>query len=95
MRLAYLMKKFKDWFTQQWAIIWGTKIDPKDFSWLIGPFGNLNGIGEEFIHQLAEKENLIIEKDVKSQGPISSIDELNLSDRRTKKINKFNMALTK
>lgn len=80
MGLAYPMQKFQDWFTQQWAIIWGRKIDPKDFPWLIGPFGNLNGIGEEFIQQLAETENLIIERDVKSQGLIPSMDMLNLSE---------------
>ncbi|MBX2921393.1 MAG: hypothetical protein KF746_04300 [Chitinophagaceae bacterium] len=80
MGLAYPMQKFQDWFTQQWVIIWGRKIDPKDFPWLMGPFGNLNGIGEGFIHQLAEKENLIIERDVTSQGLIASMDILNLSE---------------
>lgn len=77
---AYRMQKFQDWFTQQWAILWGRKIDPKDFTWLIGPFGNLTGIGDDFINQLAEKENLVIERDKKSQGLIPSVRMLNLSD---------------
>jgi hypothetical protein len=80
MGLAYPMQQFQDWFTQQWVILWGTKINPKDFPWLIGPFGNLNGIGDNFINQFAEKENLIIQRDTKSQGLIPSIDMLNLSD---------------
>ena len=58
MNLAYRMQKFQDWFTQQWVIIWGRKFNPSENSWLIGPFGELDGIGETFIHQLAKKENL-------------------------------------
>lgn len=81
MNLAYPMQKFQDWFTQQWAIIWGRKIDPKDCSWLMGPFGYLNGTGEEFIYQLAEKEHLIIERNVQSRGLISSMKMLNLSEK--------------
>ncbi|HMR82201.1 MAG TPA: hypothetical protein PKE30_03680 [Niabella sp.] len=74
------MQKFQDWFTQQWVILWGRKINPTDLPWLMGPFGDLNGIGEKFIYQLAEKENLIIERNVRSQGLIPSIDMLNLSE---------------
>lgn len=80
MGLAYPRQKFQDWFTQQWAILWGTKINPTDCPWLTGPFGNLNGIGEDFINQLAKKENLIIERDTQSKGLIPSIRMLNLSD---------------
>jgi len=80
MGLADPMQKFQDWLTQQWVILRGTKINSKDFPWLTGPFGNVNGIGENFINQLAEKENLVIERDRKSHGLIPSIDALNLSD---------------
>lgn len=80
MGLAYPTQKFQDWFTQQWAIFWGVKIDPKDFPWLMGPFGNLSGIGDGFVNELAEKENLIVERDAKSHGLIPSIDLLNLSE---------------
>ncbi len=80
MGLTHPKQKFQDWFTQQWVILWGRRIDPKNFPWLIGPFGALNGIGKNFINQLAEKEGLIIEKDKKSRGLIPSIGMLNLSD---------------
>ena len=80
MGLAYPMQKFQDWFTQQWAIFWGVKIDPKDFPWLMGPFGSLSGIGDGFINELAEKENLTVERDTKSLGLIPSINLLNLSE---------------
>lgn len=80
MSLAYPLQKFQDWLTQQLVIIWGRKIDPNNVPWLMGPFGNLNGIGENFINQLAEKENLIIERDSQSNGLLLSINELNLSE---------------
>ncbi len=79
MNLAFTMQKFQDWFTQQWVILWGQKIIPTEYKWLVGPFGELNGIGEDFIYQLAEKEDLIVERNSKTKGLINSIDELNLS----------------
>lgn len=79
MNLAYTMQKFQDWFTQQWVILTGQRINPINENWLSGPFGELNGIGEEFISQLAEKENLFIQRNLKSKGLLTSINELNLS----------------
>ena len=80
MALAYPKQKFQDRLTQQWVILTGREINPNDSSWLMGPFGNLNGIGENFIYQLAEKENLLIKRDSKSNGLLTSINQLNLSD---------------
>lgn len=80
MGLAYPIQKLQDWITQQWVISRGKKIIPDNVPWLMGPFGNIGGIGEDFIKQLAEKEKLVIERNVKSQGLISSIDVLNLSN---------------
>lgn len=80
MRFAYPMQKIQDWITQQWVIICGRKIKPDDFHWLMGPFGNLDIIGEDFIHQFAEKENLFVEKNSKAKGIIPSMLNLNLSD---------------
>ena len=86
MSLAYTKQKFQDWFTQQWVILWGRKIIPSEYLWLIGPFGELNGIGETFIEQLAEKENLIINRNSSSEGLLSSISVLNLSENEIKKL---------
>ena len=79
MNLADPMQKFQDWFTQQWVILTGKRIIPKNEAWLMGPFGNLEGIGETFITELAAKENLIIQRNSKDQGLITSINQLNLS----------------
>lgn len=46
MSRPYSMQVFQDWFTQQWVIIRGKKIDPGKFSWLLGPFRDQLTIGE-------------------------------------------------
>lgn len=88
MSLAFPKQKLQDWFTQQWAIFWGIKIDPTQYSWLVGPFGNLNSIGEDFIDQLAIKENLIVQREVNSHGLIPSIEILNLSESELSKLSR-------
>ena len=86
MNFAHSMQKLQDWFTQQWIIIWGKKINPKEHKWLWGPFGELDGIGENFISQLAEKENLTIRRNCSSVGLLDSIQSLNLSEIEKNKL---------
>lgn len=88
MNLANTMQKFQDWFTQQWVIICGKKINPFENSWLMGSFGEVNGIGEKFIHQLAEKEDLIIIRNSHSTGLLDSISSLNLQENEIKNLSK-------
>ena len=88
MNLAFTMQKFQDWFTQQWVILWGRKINPNDYPWLIAPFGELNGIGEEFMYQLAKKEDLVVARNSTSKGLLSSIHELNLTDHQLENLSK-------
>lgn len=78
MGFAYPMQKLQDWITQQWVIFRGKRIEPEDFPWLIGPFGNLDVIGEDYIRQFAERESLDVVKDAKSQGLIPSMKNLDL-----------------
>ena len=75
MNIAYPFQKFQDWFTQQWVIWRGRKLDNGKDEWLLGPFGNVNGIGKMFINQLAEKENLVIDKQ-QSSGLIPEVKKL-------------------
>lgn len=88
MNLADTMQKFQDWFTQQWVIICGRKINPSENTWLFGTCGEVNGIGEKFIHQLAEKEDLTIIRKSNSKGLLDSISSLNLSENEIKKLPK-------
>src|SRR5690606_6867728 len=80
MGIAHKKQNFQDWITQQWVILFGRKIDEKENDWLLGPFGNTNGIGLRFINQLAVKEQLIIDKNQKDKGLIQSINQLDLSE---------------
>ena len=80
MRSAYPLQKFQDWFTQQWAILWGRRIDPETVPWLMGPFGKVGSIADDFVNQIAKDEGLIIERNSTSRGLISSVTNLNLSD---------------
>lgn len=78
MALAYPMQRLQDRLTQQWVIVRGRKIDPKEHAWLMGPFGNIGDIGDVFIDQLAAKEGLTVTRNGRSAGLIASIDRLNL-----------------
>lgn len=80
MGIAYKKQNFQDWITQQWVILFGRRIKKNESEWLLGPFGNTNGIGLKFINQLAEKEQLIIDKNENDKGLIQSINQLNLSE---------------
>lgn len=74
------MQRFQDWVTQQWVILWGRRINPADYPWLMGPFGNLDVIGSDFIQRFAKKEGLIIDEKTKPQGLIPSMQKLNLTE---------------
>ncbi|RXK62616.1 hypothetical protein ESA94_06355 [Lacibacter luteus] len=88
MSLAYRKQKFQDWFTQQWVILWGRKINPAEYFWLTGPFGELNGIGESFIYQLAQKENLTVIRNCSSKGLLHSISNLDLTENEIKNLSR-------
>ena len=78
MGIASLKQTPQDWITQQWVILFGKKIILDEDEWLVGPFGNTDGIGQKFIEQLATKENLEIDKSGDKRGLLQSIDQLSL-----------------
>lgn len=86
MNLAYSMQKFQDWFTQQWVIITGQKFNPKIDEWLMGPFGTIESVGEKFIYQLANDEQLYIDRNSDAKGLFKSIENLNLSKEDLKNL---------
>ncbi len=88
MSIAFTMQKFQDWFTQQWVILRGQKFNPLETPWLIGPYGEIGGIGEDFIAQLSENENLIIKRDVEEKGLLHSMDMLHLPKTDLEKLSK-------
>ncbi len=81
---AHTKQSFQDWITQQWVILFGQKIETSEHKWLLGPFGELNGIGVKFIKQLADKEHLAIDNEKNGKGLIQSIHQLNLQEKEIK-----------
>lgn len=69
----------QDWFTQQWVIWWGRRIDKNDHKWLIGPFGKKGIIADQFIEELAKNENLSVKRNTQNTGLLASIDLLNVT----------------
>jgi hypothetical protein len=88
MALPVKNQNLQDWITQQWVILFGRKINAKTHSWLLGPFGEVNGIGKQFIEQLAIKEKLTIDNSHEVRGLIRSINQLNLNDDDLQRISK-------
>lgn len=81
MKFAPPKQKFQDWLTQQWAILWGRKIDAELHKWLLDPFGKPGMSGQEFIGQIIKDENLFIDKTKETEGLIPSFNDLNLTDQ--------------
>ena len=88
MNLAYPMQKLQDWFTQQWIILWGKRIERKNDTWLLGPIGEIGIIADDFISKLAKDEGLIIKRGSTSQGLLPSINVLNLTDVELNRLSK-------
>lgn len=86
MSLAYPGQKFQDWFTQQWAIFWGRRIEPENVPWLMGPIGKTGAIADDFVNSIAADEGLIIERNVLSNGLLSSIEELKLTSEESARL---------
>ncbi len=88
MGTAILKQNFQDWLTQQWVILFGEKINSKQDTWLLGPFGETNGIGAKFIQQLAEKECLAIDNRKKNKGLLQSISQLHFTEKELNRLSK-------
>ena len=88
MEFAPLKQNLQDWITQQWVILFGKKINAAENKWLLGPFGETNGIGLKFIQQLSENENLTIDDKQIDKGLLQSISELDLPAQELNKLSK-------
>ncbi len=79
-RFAYPSQRFQDWLSQQWVILCGQRIDPDNTPWLMGPFGNVDTIADDFVARLASDEHLEVERDVKTGGLLPSMRDLALPE---------------
>lgn len=79
-------QNFQDWLTQKWVLLFGRKVAAPSTAWLLGPFGEVNGIGRQFIDQLAQKEKLYVDESRDVKGLLRSIKQLNLPAVELKKL---------
>lgn len=78
----------QDKITQIWVKITGRRINPQEHQWLIGPIGQTDIIKDKFIFELAEKNNLLIEKNLKDFGLLESVEQIGISNDDKEKLNK-------
>lgn len=79
-------QNFQDWLTQKWVLLFGRKVAAPSAAWLLGPFGEVNGIGRQFIDQLAQKEKLYVDESRDVKGLLRSIKQLNFPAVELKKL---------
>ena len=72
-------QRLQDWFTQRWVMAGGRKLNPQTTPWLIGPFGKVGDVGEQFIYRLAKEEQLSVQRTCVNTGLLPSIKALGLS----------------
>ncbi len=78
MRFEYPSQRLQDWLSQQWVMLRGQQVNPAHIEWLMGPFGNVDVIGDQYVQRLAGAEDLLVERDATSSGLLESITDLNL-----------------
>ncbi len=57
----------------------GRQVDPAELSWLMGPFGDVDVIGDHYVDTLATAENLVVERRARGVGLIESVGDLGLT----------------
>jgi hypothetical protein len=86
MGIARKNQSIQDWITQQWVILFGQRIDNKNYQWLLGPFGGTKGIGIKFVEQLAIDESLLIDSQRINKGLLDSIQDLGLTESEQRRL---------
>ena len=86
MPIADTRQSFQDWFTQQWVIMWGSKVNLEKEAWLKSPFGEVELDAEDFIAALAKRENLVVDDSNEHKGLLQSFDQLQLPHEKRKQI---------
>lgn len=74
----YPSQRLQDYLSQRWVMMRGRQINPRDTSWLMGPFGEVDRIGDVYVQRLADEENLVVERHTSGAGLMDSFDALAL-----------------
>lgn len=86
MRINESVGYLQDWITQQWVKITGKRFSPEQDSWLVGPIGDTDIIGDKFFRELARRENLEIEEGKINAGLLDSFESLEMTHKEQKLI---------
>lgn len=65
----------------------GKKIDPEVDSWLVGPIGDTDLIGDQFIARLAQEQNLEIVSNQPGFGLLENFNSLGINEPEKSKLN--------
>lgn len=68
-----------DWITQAWVKITGTRFDPTQDYWLLGPIGDTDLIKDKFFRKLAQDQDFEIKENQTDSGLLDSFADLELS----------------
>ena len=77
----------QDKITQLWVKATGRKIDPKEYSWLMGPVGDTKIIQDRFIYELAERQQLEVHLNQPDFGLLERMDDLGFSKEEKSVLN--------
>ena len=78
----------QDKITQYWVKATGRKINPQTHKWLIGPIGNEDVIGNKFIQNLVNDEDLKYSSNIPNVGLLESISDLDFTQDELDVLNK-------
>lgn len=76
----------QDTLTQLWVRFSGRKIDAIRDSWLTGPIGASDKIGDQYLQELVTPGNLTIHKNEKNSGLIDNLQSLNFTSHELDKL---------
>ncbi len=86
MMFDYPSQRFQDWLCQRWVMARGRRIDPAENEWLMGPFGNVDVVADNYVQRLAEDEDLRIDPSEPNAGLFENLEALGLSSDHTNRI---------
>lgn len=86
MQFSYPSQRLQDWLSQCLCIATGRRIEPSQYDWLMGPFGNVDVIEDRYVEDLARVEGLTIEKNRPGMGIVESLDCLGFDAQERAKL---------
>lgn len=77
----------QDTITQLWVKITGRKIEIENYPWLGGIVGDVDIIDDKYFTQLAQHENLVIERNHPNSGLLEDLSAIDFSEYELNSIN--------